>query len=201
MINHIRGILVHKSPVNAVVETTMGLAFDILIPISTFEALPAQGQPCMLFTHLHITQDNVRLFGFASTGERGLYQQLNRVSGVGPKSALSIISTMPIPTFVKAIERGESGVLTRIPGVGLKSAQRLIIELQGKLPHLMDSAGPGDLGVGENTVTEVENALQTLGFNARDVHRELALMGEEAASMDTEKLIKEVIRRFYQRSK
>lgn len=201
MINHIRGILVHKSPVNAVVETTMGLAFDILIPISTFEALPAQGQPCMLFTHLHITQDDVRLFGFASTGERELYQQLNRVSGVGPKSALSIISTMPIPTFVKAIERGESGVLTRIPGVGLKSAQRLIIELQGKLPHLMDSAGPGDLGVGENTVTEVENALQTLGFNARDVHRELALMGEEAASMDTEKLIKEVIRRFYQRSK
>ncbi|MBP7206049.1 MAG: Holliday junction branch migration protein RuvA [Candidatus Cloacimonetes bacterium] len=201
MINYIKGTLVHKSPVKAVVETAMGLAFELLIPISTFEVLPAEGQPCQLFTHLHIAQDDVRLFGFATPAECELYQQLNRISGVGPKSALSIISTLPIPTFVKAIEREESALLTKVPGIGLKSAQRLVIELKGKLRHLMDYAEPGDMEVGESTASEVENALETLGFNARDVRRELALMGEEAARLNSEQLIREVIRRLYQRSR
>lgn len=201
MIDHIIGTLIHKSPVNAVVETAMGLAFELLIPISTFETLPAAGQPCKLFTHLHVAQDDVRLFGFATPAERELYQQLNRISGVGPKSALSIISTLPIPTFVKAIEREESAMLTKVPGIGLKSAQRLIIELKGKLRHLMDFAEPGQLGVEENKVTEVEDALQTLGFSPKDVRRELSLMGEEAQAQPTEQLIKEVIRRLYQRSR
>lgn len=201
MINYIFGTLTHKSPVNAVVETALGLAFELLIPISTFETLPAVGQPCKLFTHLHIAQDDVRLFGFATPGECELYRQLNRISGVGPKSALSIISTLPIPTFVKAIEREESALLTKVPGIGLKSAQRLVIELKGKLRHLLDLAEPTDLEVGESTVTEVENALQTLGFNSKDVLRELALMGEDASALSSEQLIKEVIRRLYQRSR
>ncbi len=201
MIDQIFGTLIHKSPVKAVLETPMGLAFELLIPISTFEILPAEGQPCRLFTHLHIAQDDVRLFGFGSQGERELYQQLNRISGVGPKSALSIISTLPIPSFVKAIEREESALLTKVPGIGLKSAQRLVIELKGKLRHLMDYAQPGELEVEESRVTEVENALQTLGFNAKDVRRELGLMGAEANSLNAEQLIKEVIRRLYQRSR
>jgi Holliday junction DNA helicase RuvA len=201
MIDHIIGILVHKSPVNAVVETAMGLAFELQIPISTFESLPAEGQACKIYTHMHLAQDDLRLFGFASPAERELYQQLNRISGVGPKSALSIISTLPIPTFVKAIEREESALLTKVPGIGMKSAQRLIIELKGKLRHLMDYAEPGQLGVEEDKVTEVENALQTLGFSPKDVRRELSLMGEEAQAQATEQLIKEVIRRLYQRSR
>jgi Holliday junction DNA helicase RuvA len=102
---------------------------------------------------------------------------------------------------VKAIEREESAPLTKVPGIGLKSAQRLIIELKGKLRHLMDFAEPGQLGVEENKVTEVENALQTLGFSPKDVRRELSLMGEEAQAQPTEQLIKEVIRRLYQRSR
>lgn len=201
MINYIRGTLVHKSPVKAVMETSMGLAFEMLIPISTFEVLPAEGQPCQLFTHLHIAQDDVRLFGFATPAECELYQQLNRISGVGPKIALSIISTLPIPTFARAIEQEDSALLTKVPGIGLKSAQRLVIELKGKLIHLLDYAKPGELGVGESTVGEVENALQTLGFSPKDVRRELGLMNEEAARLNSEQLIREVIRRLYQRSR
>ncbi len=200
MIDYIIGTLTHKSPVNAVVETAMGLAFELPIPISTFETLPDVGQLCKLFTHLHIAQDGVRLFGFFSSAERELFQQLTRITKVGPKSALSIISTMSIPTFVRAIEREEAALLTKVPGIGMKSAQRLIIELKGKLRHLMDYTEPGDMGVVESTVTEVENALETLGFNALHVRRELSLMGEEANTMHTEQLIKEVIRRLYQRS-
>lgn len=201
MIESIKGILLHKDPVNAVLETASGLSFELLIPISTFEILPAVGEACQLFTHLHISQDDVRLFGFASTGERELYRQLNRVSGIGPKSALSIISTMPISTFVKAVERDETAILTKIPGIGMKSAQRLIIELKGKLRHILDIAEPGGAQISGSKADEVENALQTLGFNAREVRQELSLMGEEAETLNAEQLIKEVIRRLYQRRK
>ena len=201
MINYIKGVLAHKTPVNVVLETASGLAFELHIPISTYEVLPETGAVCKLFTHLHVGQDDLRLFGFATPAECELYKQLNRISGVGPKSALSIISTLPIATFVKAIERDETALLTKVPGIGLKSAQRLIIELKGKLVHMMDSVGPGLQVVEENVVLEVENALQTLGFNARDVRREISLMPDEAAKMNAEQLIKEIIRRLYQRNR
>jgi Holliday junction DNA helicase RuvA len=97
MIDHIIGTLIHKSPVNAVVETAMGLAFELLIPISTFETLPAAGQPCKLFTHLHVAQDDVRLFGFATPAERELYQQLNRISGWDPKARCRSSPLYPYP--------------------------------------------------------------------------------------------------------
>lgn len=201
MINYISGKLIHKSPVKVVLETAMGLAFELHIPISTYETLPETGAACKLFTHLHLAQDDVRLFGFATPAECELYQQLNRISGVGPKSALSIISTLSIPSLVKAVEREESALLTKVPGIGLKSAQRLIIELKGKLRHLLDYYEPDYQAVGESTITEVENALQSLGFNARDVRRELSLLNEETAKLNSEQLIKEIIRRLYQRSK
>lgn len=201
MINYIKGNLIHKTPVNVVIETASGLAFELHIPISTFEALPALGENCKLFTHLHIGQDDLRLFGFATIAECEMYRQLNRISGVGPKSALSIISTLPIQTIVKAVEREETVLLTKVPGIGLKSAQRLIIELKGKLIHLIDYLEPHTQQVGESVISEVENALQSLGFNARDVHREISLMPDEALKMNSEQLIKEIIRRLYQRSR
>ncbi|HNT52881.1 MAG TPA: Holliday junction branch migration protein RuvA [Candidatus Syntrophosphaera sp.] len=201
MINYIIGVLVAKSPVSAVIETAQGLAFELPIPISTFETLPALGASCKLFTHLHQAQDDLRLFGFATISECQLFRQLTRISGVGPKSALSIISTLSIPAFVKAVEREESALLTKIPGIGLKSAQRLIIELKGKLRHLLDHFEPEYQAEEESKFTEVENALQSLGFNSKDVRRELSLLPSETLSLASEQLIKEVIRRLYQRSK
>jgi len=102
---------------------------------------------------------------------------------------------------VKAVERDETAILTKIPGIGMKSAQRLIIELKGKLRHILDFAEPGGAQISGSKADEVENALQTLGFNAREVRQELSLMGEEAETLNAEQLIKEVIRRLYQRRK
>lgn len=201
MIHFIKGTLIHKNPVEVVVETPSGLAFEIKIPISTFETLPETGQTCLLYTHLHISQDDLRLFGFATQAECELYKQLNRISGVGPKIALSILSTLAIPTFVRAVERGEDALLTKVPGIGLKSAQRLIIDLKDRISHLAEYFTPGDQIVGESTISEVENALESLGFNAKDVRRELALIPEEAAKLSSEQLIKEIIKRLYQRNK
>ncbi|MGC9362020.1 MAG: Holliday junction branch migration protein RuvA [Candidatus Syntrophosphaera sp.] len=193
--------MIDKSPVDAVIETPMGLAFTLHIPISTFEVLPDKGKECKLFTHLHFNQDDLRLFGFATIGECELYKQLNRISGIGPRTALSIISTLPIPSFVKAIETEETALLTKVPGIGLKGAQRLVIELKGKLLHLIDNLEPGMPAVPESVFSEVENALQSLGFQIREIRRELNLMPADAAVMNAEGLIKEIIRRIYQRSK
>lgn len=201
MIHYIKGTLIQKTPVSAVVETALGLAFELKIPVSTFEVLPAEGQGCFLYTYLHIGQDDIRLFGFATPGECELYQLLNKISGIGPKIALSILSTLPIPTFVRAVEQNQIALITKVPGIGNKSAQRLLIELKDRVHHLAEHFEPSDQVVGEGTVMEVENALQSLGFNPKDVRRELSLMPSEAAQMSPEQLIKEVIKRLYQRSR
>jgi len=199
MLNYIRGILIHKNPMKAVVETASGIAFELMIPISTYEVLPEMGKDCMIYTHLQVSQDDIRLYGFATQAECELYQQLNRISGIGPKIALSIISTLPIPTFVRAIEKGEEALLTRIPGIGSKSAQRLIIELRGKLLHLLEYEVSEGKVLEEDVITEVEIALQALGFNPKEVRKELSLLGDESSQMPTEQLIKEIIKRIYQR--
>ena len=199
MLNYIRGILIHKNPMKAVVETASGIAFELMIPISTYEVLPEMGKDCMIYTHLQVSQDDIRLYGFATQAECELYQQLNRIAGIGPKIALSIISTLPIPTFVRAIEKGEEALLTRIPGIGSKSAQRLIIELRGKLLHLLEHEVSEGKVLEEDVITEVEIALQALGFNPKEVRKELSLLGDESSQMPTEQLIKEIIKRIYQR--
>lgn len=201
MIEYIKGILVHKTPVNVTIETAMGLAFDVKIPVSTFEKLPAAGHECLLLTHLHISQEDIRLFGFIEPGERELFRLLNRIGGIGPKIALSILSSLPVATFVRAIEHGDEAPITKVPGIGKKSAQRLIVELKGNLLHLTEHFGEKDRIVQKDTISEVEEALLSLGFNAKDVARELSLLPPEARDQAPELLIKDTIRRIYQRSR
>ena len=201
MISFIRGKVVHKSPVKAILENASGMGFEINIPISTFERMPEVGAECVLHTILHVVQDDVRLFGFADPMERELFLILNTVSGIGPKIALSIISTMPIPTFVRAIENAEEAILTRVPGIGKKSAQRLIVELKGGLSRVSDHFSPEDHVLHEDVFTEVENALLTLGFNSKEIRKQLSLLPAEAREMNAEALIKETIKRLYQRTR
>lgn len=201
MISYITGILKHKTPVSAILETSMGIAFELKIPVSTFEMLPAIGNQCTLYSQLHLSQDDIRLFGFHDPAEKELFSVLTSVSGIGPKISLSILSTMPISTFVRAIEHGEEGILTRIPGIGKKSAQRMIVELRGRLGHLSEHFSAQDQILEINVIDEVESALVTLGFNAKEIRRELAMMPEEAKNMNEEQLIKETIKRLYQRSR
>jgi len=200
VISYIRGKVIHKSPVKAILENTAGMAFEINIPISTFERMPELGSECILHTILHVVQDDVRLFGFDDPVEKELFLILNTVSGIGPKIALSIISTMPIPTFVRAIENGEEVILTRVPGIGKKSAQRLIVELKGSLGRVSDHFGPADHVLHEDVFAEVENALLTLGFNSKEIRRQLSILPAEAKDMNAEALIKEMIKRLYQRT-
>ncbi len=201
MIEYIRGTVIHKSPVELSIETAMGLAFSVRIPISTFEQLPDVGKECVLLTHLHIAQDDIRLFGFSDAAQRDLFRMLNRIGGIGPKIALSILSTLQVSAFVRAIEHGEEALITKVPGIGKKSAQRLIVELKGSLLHLTEHFGDKDQVLEKDIIVEVEEALLSLGFNAKDVARELSLLSPEARDQAPEMIVKETIRRIYQRSR
>lgn len=197
MIQYIKGVLTHKSPVMAIIEA-MGIGWELKIPISTYEALPALGKECSLLSYLHISQDDIRLYGFATTAERELFQMLTKISGIGPKIAISILSTLSIPAFVKAINIGEEGLLTKVPGVGKKSAQRLIVELKDGVHKLMDFVDHKEMS---DNGLEVENALISLGFNVAQIRKELSLMDDSTRKLPTEDLIKETIKRIYQRNR
>ncbi len=199
MIHYIKGELAFKSPVVAIIET-MGIGWELRIPISTYEQLPELGKICTLLTYLHISQEDVRIFGFASEAEREVFQMLTRISGIGPKVALSILSTLSISAFIRAVNSGEEGLLTRVPGIGKKSAQRLIVELRDAVHKLADHISATDVTEADNN-SEVEEALISLGFNSAQIRKELSLMGSETANYNTEALIKEIIKRIYQRSR
>ncbi len=197
MIQYVKGTLTYKSPVMAILET-MGLGWELKIPISTFEVLPALGSECTLLSYLNISQDDIRIYGFATNAERELFQMITKISGIGPKIAISILSTLSIPAFVKAINIGEEGLLTKVPGVGKKSAQRLIVEMKDAVHKLMDYIDHKD--VSDNSL-EVENALLSLGFNLTQIRKELSLMDEATRKLNSEDLIKETIKRIYQRNR
>jgi len=199
MIQYITGILNSKSPVLAIIEA-MGIGWELRIPISTYESLPVVGQPCTLLSYLHISQDDIRIYGFSTQAERELFQMLTKISGIGPKIALSILSTLSIPAFVRAVNSGEEGLLTKVPGIGKKSDKRMIVELKDGVHKLMDHVNESDLALGDSSL-EVESALISLGFNIQQIRRELSMMDEATKALNTEELIKETIKRIYQRSK
>lgn len=182
----------------AVIETA-GIGWELKIPVSTFEVLPELNSDYSLYAYLAISQDDVRIYGFATIAERELFQILTRVSGIGPKIAISVLSTLSVSAFVKSVRSGEEGLLTRVPGIGKKSAQRLIMELKDRVHVLMDYVD--DSAHSDNASLEVENALMALGFNVALIQRELKMLSDEDQKMPTEQLIKEVIKRLYQRAK
>jgi len=198
MIHHVSGILCEKTPVMAVVEA-MGIGFEIRIPLSTYEVLPEVGKPCKMLCSLQISQDDVKLYGFGSASERELFIMLLSVSGIGPKIALSVLSSMPIPNFVKAIQRGDEIIIAKVPGLGKKTALRLIMELKDSIVKLLDHIDNVDYTIGDKGSDEIESALVSLGFNIKEIRRELSLLTEEQWSSAPEMIIKETIKRLYQK--
>lgn len=200
MIHYITGTLVAKSPVTAVIES-FGIAWELNIALSTYEKLPLLGEKTLLYSLLQFSQDQVRLYGFGSLAEKELFQKLTSVSGIGPKIAISVISTLSLSSFVRSIRNGEEHILTKVPGLGKKSAQRLIVELKDKVADLADNLDEVDKRTMDKDSMEVESALIALGFNPKDIRRELSLLKAEEKDLTIEQTIKETIKRLYQRSK
>lgn len=200
MIYYLSGILKEKQPTSVIIDS-QGVGIELRIPLSTYEKLPSINQNCFLYTHLYLSlnQDEIRLYGFSSLAEKSIFTRLIAISGIGPKIALSIISSLSINMFIKAVQTGEDGLLSKVPGIGKKTAQRIIIELKDdvlKLAELIDRTEKGTIDI---SLAEVEKALLALGYSAKDIQKALSIMNEEDKNEPLEKQIKQVIRIIYQK--
>jgi Holliday junction DNA helicase RuvA len=179
MIGRLVGILVDKNPLQLLVDCN-GVGYEVSVPMSTFYNLPAAGEKITLLTHFVVREDAQLLYGFGSTEERELFRQLIKISGVGARTALSLLSGMSVADLSQAVTLQEPARLTRIPGVGKKTAERLLLELKGKLGADLGAAG----GAAPDVNTDILNALIALGYSDKEAM--LAVKQVPAGSTVTE---------------
>ena len=170
MIGRLTGTLLEKSPPQVLVDCH-GVGYEVDVPMSTFYNLPALGEPVSLLTHLAVREDAHQLFGFASEQERTAFRQLIRISGVGARTALSILSGLSVADLAQAITLQESARLVKVPGIGKKTAERLLLELNGKLGAELPSASGG--GAQTDTQRDIEQALLALGYSEKEAQAAL----------------------------
>ena len=189
LIDSISGILFVKTPARVVVDIT-GIRFQVNISISCFESLPDEGKQIEILTFLHVKDDILDLYGFKDLSERSLFKYLNMISGIGPRSAMNILSGTNPEEFKNQIVAGDVKSLTVIPGIGAKTAKRIIVELKEKFE--VDKNVKGDLGFIDDTpdsdlIKNVRNALQSLGYKSSQINntmKELDQLGELSGSIE-----------------
>jgi Holliday junction DNA helicase RuvA len=164
MIGRISGILLEKNPPQLLVDC-QGVGYEVDVPMSTFYNLPHTGEKVVLFTHQAIREDAHLLFGFGSAGERALFRQLIKITGVGARTALAILSGMSVADLAQAVTLQESGRLVKVPGIGKKTAERLLLELKGKIGADLGIVGGAPR---DDTQSDVLNALQSLGYSDKE---------------------------------
>ncbi len=179
MIGRLVGILVDKNPLQLLVDCS-GVGYEVSVPMSTFYNLPAAGEKITLLTHFVVREDAQLLYGFGSSEERELFRQLIKISGVGARTALSLLSGMSVVDLAQAVTLQEPARLTRIPGVGKKTAERLLLELKGKLGADLGAAG----GAAPDVNTDILIALVALGYSDKEAM--LAVKQVPAGSTVTE---------------
>lgn len=164
MIGRLSGILLEKNPPQLLVDCG-GVGYEVDVPMSTFYNLPGVGEKVVLFTHQAIREDAHLLFGFGNAEERAVFRQLIKITGVGARTALSILSGMSIPDLAQAVTLQESGRLMKVPGIGKKTAERLLLELKGKLGA---DIGAGGAHAAPDSKSDILNALLALGYSDKE---------------------------------
>ena len=190
MIGSLRGKITSKSPPQLTVEVG-GLGYELEAPMSTFFHLPPVGQEVRLLTHLVVREDAHVLFAFATDEERRLFRSLIKVSGVGPKIALALLSGISVSAFADCVAREDVSALTRVPGVGRKTAERLIVEMRDRLSAPDTAAGMPAPGTATTPESEAYGALVALGYRPAEATRLLKAVGPGTHS--TEELIRRAL--------
>ncbi len=188
LINSINGVLFSKSPTEAIIDIG-GIRFKLHITVATYEVLPKKGDSVDILTHLHVKEDILDLYGFKDDDERELFFNLNLISGIGPRSAMNILSGTNPMEFKSRIIDGDVKSLTVIPGIGAKTAKRIIVELKEKFET--DVIDKNDLGLVDNgdnkIIKDAANALQSLGYKSNQVNKilkDLELSGELSGGLE-----------------
>jgi len=164
MIGRISGILLEKNPPQLLVDCN-GVGYEVDVPMSTYYNLPQLGEKVTLFTHQAIREDAHLLFGFGNAAERAVFRQLIKITGVGARTALSILSGMTIADLAQAVTLQEAGRLVKVPGIGKKTAERLLLELKGKLGAELGTPGGA---IHNDAQSDILNALLALGYSDKE---------------------------------
>ena len=181
MIGRIQGILVSVHPPRLLVDC-QGVGYEIDVPMSTLYQLPEINQKITLLTHFQVREDAQQLFGFATETEREAFRQLVKISGVGSRTALAVLSGMSVNELAQAIAMQEAGRLTQVPGIGKKTAERLCLELKGKLaPDLGIASGKPHV---IEASSEILQALLALGYSEKEAHLALKQIPPDSSVSD-----------------
>ena len=191
MIGFLRGTLVSKRPPQLTVDVG-GVGYDLETPMSTFYRLPEAGEPLTLLTHLLVREDVHALYGFSTEAERALFRKLLKVSGVGARIALGILSGISAEGFRRCVLERDLITLTRIPGIGRKTAERLLVEMADSMEQLVGDE-PGGAAASNGAEGEAHGALLALGYKPAEVTRMLAEL--DTAQLGAEELIREALKR------
>jgi Holliday junction DNA helicase RuvA len=183
MIGKLTGVLSDKNPPQVVVDCN-GVGYEVSVPMSTYYNLPESGLKVSLLTHFVVREDAQLLYGFATAAEREAFRQLIKITGIGPRMALSVLSGMSVTELAQAITLQEAGRLVKVPGIGKKTAERLLLELKGKLGS--------DIGLSPNVANDAQNdilqALLALGYSDKEAAAALKALPAEVGVSDGIKL-------------
>jgi Holliday junction DNA helicase RuvA len=185
MIGRITGTLLEKNPPQITVDAA-GIGYELDVPMSTFYNLPAGGERVSLFTHLVVREDAHLLFGFLTEDERAMFRQLLKISGVGARTALAILSGLSVSEIAQAVVMQDAGRLVKIPGIGKKTAERLLLELRDRLPKTQ-LTGAEKIGAGATAAaatSDILNALLALGYNEREALGAMKQLPADASVSD-----------------
>ncbi len=189
MIGRLKGILIHKQPPWLVVDVH-GVGYELEAPMSTFYDLPEMGREVALFTHYAQKEDSVSLYGFLRESERRLFRDVQKVTGIGAKIALAVLSGVSVDEFARMVQMSDVTALTRIPGIGKKTAERMVVELRDRAVGLygdgLSSGTPGGSGLPGDPQSEAISALQQLGYKPAEavrMAREATADGDDAATI------------------
>jgi Holliday junction DNA helicase RuvA len=185
MIGKLTGILLEKNPPQILIDCH-GVGYEVDVPMSTFYNLPAAGEKVALLTHFVVREDAQILYGFGSAEEREAFRQLVKISGVGPRTALSVLSGMSVGDLAQAVTAQDSARVVKVPGIGKKTAERLLLELKGKLGADMGAGGSAS-AVGD-AASDIQQALMALGYSEKDAALALKALPKDVGVSDGIKL-------------
>lgn len=181
MIGKLSGTLIDKAPPQIVVDVA-GVGYEVDVPMSTFYELPAIGETLSLFTHLAVREDALQLYGFLTAAERQLFRSLLRVSGIGARMALGLLSGMSVDELHTAVHQQDCKRLTQVPGIGKKTAERLLLELRDRLEKMPIDTVSAISGT-QNT-SDILNALVALGYSEREAHSAVKILPNDIELSD-----------------
>jgi Holliday junction DNA helicase RuvA len=179
MIGRLTGTLLEKNPPQITLEVA-GVGYEIDVPMSTFYNLPAAGERVTLHTHLVVREDAHQLFGFSSDAERAAFRQLLKISGIGARTALAVLSGLSVAELAQAVAAQEAGRLTKIPGIGKKTAERLLLELRDRMRGIVAVAPAAAV----SSSGDILNALLALGYNEREAQAALKVLPADVSVAD-----------------